>query len=290
MVFAEEGPKALPFDVSFKTLGLQVDLQGWAEGSFSLQHTSARKAELSETMQTLLAKGVTSPKDIERLHGRLVWFNAYIFGRKINRAVRTLSSLSRSHNSSIKVEGQLREALIFLREEVESVEPFRIERCLSNTWIVFTDGAFEPSSSNPAAIGGVLVSPHGSIVSYFGEALPTELTKHFVEKYKHPIYELELLPVLISLVLWGPMMKSSHAVCYLDNDAARSSLIRASGATDLGAWLIDLTVQFEIENKLVPWFARVPSISNPADEVSRLEFTGDCRKSTKVKGRSSSAL
>ena len=275
MVFAEEGPKAPPFDVSFKTLGLQVDLQGWAEGSFSLQHTSARKAELSETMQTLLAKGVTSPKDIERLHGRLVWFNAYIFGRKINRAVRTLSSLSRSHNSSIKVEGQLREALIFLREEVESVEPLRIERCLSNTWIVFTDGAFEPSSSNPATIGGVLVSPHGSVVSYFGEALPPELTKHFVEKSKHPIYELELLPVLISLVLWGPMMKSSHAVCYLDNDAARSSLIRASGATDLGTWLIDLTVQFEIENKLVPWFARVPSISNPADEVSRLEFTGD---------------
>ena len=67
-------------------------------------------------------------------------------------------------------------------------------------------------------------------------------------------------------------MKSSHAVCYLDNDAARSSLIRA---TDLGAWLMDLTVQFEIENKLVPWFARVPSISNPADEVSRSEFTGD---------------
>ena len=39
--------------------------------------------------------------------------------------------------------------------------------------------------------------------------------------------------------------------------------------------MMDLTVQFEIENKLVPWFARVPSISNPADEVSRSEFTGD---------------
>ena len=181
MVFAEEGPKAPPFDVFFKTLGLQVDLQGWAEGWFSLHHTASRKAELSEAMHSVLSKGVTSPKELERLHGRLVWFNAYIFGRKINRAVRTLSSLSRSHVPAIQVESQLREALVFLCEEAESVEPLRIERCLSDTWIIFTDGAFEPTSPNPATIGGVLVSPTGVVVSYFGEALPAELTKHFRE-------------------------------------------------------------------------------------------------------------
>ena len=118
-----------------------------------------------------------------------------------------------------------------------------------------------------------MVSPHGSIVSYFGEALPTELTKHFVEKSKHPIYELELPTCFDQSGFVGTHDESLRMRCaILTMMQQESSLIRASGATDLGAWLIDLTVQFEIENKLVPWFARVPSISNPADEVSRLEI------------------
>ena len=108
----------------------------------------------------------------------------------------------------------------------------------------------------------------------FGEAFPEELTNKFVAESKHPIYELELFPVLISLVLWGDSIASSHAVCCLDNDAARSSLIRAAGAIELGSWLIELVAQFEMEHNLLPWFARVPSISNPADEVSRLDFAG----------------
>ena len=63
-------------------------------------------------------------------------------------------------------------------------------------------------------------------------------------------------------------------VCYLDNDAARSSLIRGVGATNLGQWLVDLIVELEQSAETVPWFARVPTSSNPADEVSRLCFDG----------------
>ena len=70
----------------------------------------------------------------------------------------------------------------------------------------------------------------------FGEALSEELKNQFVTESKHPIYELELFPVLISLALGGASLASSHTVCSLDNDAARSSLIRAAGATELGAW------------------------------------------------------
>ena len=112
----------------------------------------------------------------------------------------------------------------------------------------------------------------------FGEALCEALTNQFVAESRHPIYKLELFPVLISMVLWGASLASSHTVCYLDNDAARSSLIRAAGATNLGTWLVELIVQFEMEHKLLPWFARVPCISNPADEVSRLDFAGDLSK------------
>ena len=74
------------------------------------------------------------------------------------------------------------------------------------TWEVFTDGAYEPSSQQPATVGEVLVHPCGGIVACFGEASPEELTKQLVAESKHPRYELEVFPVLISLALWGASM------------------------------------------------------------------------------------
>ena len=52
MTFAEVGP----FDVNFKTLGLQIDLSRWACGEFTLQHTESRKLELVEVMKKISEK------------------------------------------------------------------------------------------------------------------------------------------------------------------------------------------------------------------------------------------
>ncbi len=281
MTFAESGPKAPPFDVNFKTLGLQIDLSPWSGGEFILQHTDCRKLELVEVVKKILEKKLTTPKELERLHGRLVWFNAYIFGRRMNRAVSCVSKFARVRASSIKVEPDLTENLTFsCVKRWKTISPFALAGAFPLR-VIFTDGAYEPSSSQPATIGGVLIHPCGGIVACLGEPLPEELTDQFVAESRHPIYELELFPVLISVVLWGASMASSHAVCYLDNDAARSSLIRAAGASELGSWLIELVVQFEMEHNLLPWFARVPSISNPANEVSRLDFSRELFRSVR---------
>ncbi len=82
MMFAEAGPKVPPFDVNFKTLGLQIDLKQWPGRDLTLQHTDSRKVELVEVMRGIVEKKLTTPKELERLHGRLVWFNAYVSGRK----------------------------------------------------------------------------------------------------------------------------------------------------------------------------------------------------------------
>ena len=52
MTFAEVGP----FDVNFKTLGLQINLCRWACGEFTLQHTESRKLELVEVMKKSLKR------------------------------------------------------------------------------------------------------------------------------------------------------------------------------------------------------------------------------------------
>ena len=70
-----------------------------------------------------------------------------------------------------------------------------INRDINETWIIFTDGAFEPTNAQPASIGGILVNPSGKVVSFFGAYLPQPLLEEFLAKSNHPIYELEIFPL-----------------------------------------------------------------------------------------------
>ena len=103
-------------------------------------------------------------------------------------------------------------------------------------------------------------------------ALPALLLKQFLEFSQHPIFELELLPVLVAIRAWAKVLLHTHVVFYLDNTAAHSALVRADGGTSLAAGIVREFVRYEKTLRRLPWFGRVPSISNPADSASRLEF------------------
>jgi len=71
--FADSGDKAVPFAPRFKTLGILFDVSGLQGGTFTLEHTEGRRNELSETLQSLIERRNATPKELERLHGRLIW-------------------------------------------------------------------------------------------------------------------------------------------------------------------------------------------------------------------------
>lgn len=91
-------------------------------------------------------------------------------------------------------------------------------------------------------------------------------------KSKHPIYELEILPLVVAVKFWAKFIMGKLVVHYWDNDAARSAFVRAHASTELGAALIEQYVEFEFTCRFSPWFARVASHSNPSDEPSRTNF------------------
>ena len=70
------------------------------------------------------------------------------------------------------------------------------------------------------------------------------------------------------------MLKSTHLVCYLDNDAARAALCKGYGSNELAQRIVGCTMQLESRFKTKSWYARVPSHSNISDGPSRL----DCRE------------
>ena len=85
---------------------------------------------------------------------------------------------------------------------ISLAKPVTITRNLCKTWFVCPDGAYEPGAGILASVGGVLVSPSGSLVQCFGEEVPRSLVDQLHEFSDHPIYEVEVLPVLLALKVW----------------------------------------------------------------------------------------
>ena len=154
---------------------------------------------------------------------------------------------------------------------VSRSEPASIPRCVGQTWFLFGDGAYEPLSANAATIGAVLVDPCGRVCSFFGEALDDECQSVSTGSSSHPIYELEILPVVLGVACWK-LISGKQLVCCIDNSAAQAAFIGATGATDLASVLLEAYVDLECQCCFFPWFGRVPSHSNISDPASRLEM------------------
>ena len=111
----------------------------------------------------------------------------------------------------------LKRCLEFLADRVLQAGPVFIHRCLSDTWIIFTDGACSPEETS-GSVGGVVVSPKGIVIEYFSEKVPDDVTARLFKESKNPIHELEVLPVLMALQLWHGKLQKSQVVFYIDND------------------------------------------------------------------------
>ena len=270
--FARDGDKACEFAKRFKSLGVEIDLQTFGAGVVQLGHTKERREELSLVLQEILKEKSITSKQAESMRGRLHWFESFAFGRVANSAVKVLGELALSGRKRITLSETDMTALSFLCERVLTAPPLAITPACLQSWVIFTDGACEgPDDNKQGGVGGVLVDPLGRVVSFFGGVVPMDIMRCLLQKSKNPIYELEVLPVLVSVWLWKGRINLAQVCWYLDNEASRSAFIKGQGATPLAACMVDAFTAEEMKLQLKSWFARVPSLSNLADSPSRLE-------------------
>jgi len=83
----------------------------------------------------------------------------------------------------------------------------------------FYYGVFEPTNTQPASIGGILLNPSGKVVSYFGAYISGSLLDVFLGESKHPIYELEIFTVVVAIRAWSKFIMGKVVFHYLDNVA-----------------------------------------------------------------------
>ena len=81
---------------------------------------------------------------------------------------------------------------------------------------------------------------------------------------------MEIAPVAAALEQWSDRMLHRRVSFFVDNDAARASLIKMqSDVASMRVALHRAEARLQ-ECPCFPWFARVPSSSNPGDAPSRL--------------------
>ena len=150
---------------------------------------------------------------------------------------------------------------------LESAKPVPLGINNLSTWIIFTDGACEDGSTT-GSIGGVLVAPNHRVVHHFGCDATPEVMRHLLRASKHPIHELEMIPVLVSFRLWGHLIRGCQVVHYIDNESVRLALLRGSGETAVAKHVAARIMDSECYLGKKSWCARVSSASNLAEDPS----------------------
>ena len=266
--FAQEGPKASGFAKQFKLLGVVIDLRDFPKGVVRMGHTKERVQEITDEVHGVLEADKLSAKQAEQLRGRMCFFEGFVFGRVPSTALRCIDRAARSGATKGSLPANVVRAMHALLDRLASARPLELSYRSEKTFILFTDGACE---GNPkvGSMGGVLIGLRGKPISFFSERVPDSFMQALSENSDNPIFELELLPVLASYMIWGEWIKHSQLVIYIDNNGAKDVLQAATGGHGLGHIILCECLRDENALGIKPWFSRVPSFSNLADPPSR---------------------
>ena len=70
---------------------------------------------------------------------------------------------------------------------------------------------------------------------------------------------------------WKAFIGHCQCVFYLDNEAAKGALVRATTCTVPGRAILQAFIEEEMACQVKVWFSRVPTSSNISDAPSRLD-------------------
>ena len=83
------------------------------------------------------------------------------------------------------------------------------------------------------------------------------------------IFEAELLALVLAFSVWRDYVTAKSIICFVDNNSARDVAISGNGRNFTANSLIDFLLKLEMATCTTPWYTRIPTPSNIADDPSR---------------------
>ena len=111
----------------------------------------------------------------------------------------------------------------------------------------------------------------GNTREAFGAKLPENQVRHWkaMSGRDRVIHQAELLPIAIALNNWKHELKGRRVLLFIDNDAARYSMIKGTSHNPAADEILQQNWELVMEWEISIWAERVPSKANPADGPSR---------------------
>ena len=269
---AEDAHKALPFRKVFDLLGASVILHKSAEGTIEIGNKEGRAEALEDLIEGFCKREQLHHSELAKLRGKLMYAASHTFGRTAMCAVRILNRHISQGKSTALQEADillLRETLRMIRET-----PARQVQAIfdSRPVIIFTDGACEDNGTM-VTHGAVIYDPAHRIKRFFGEIIPEKIIAAWSKEGKRQLVgQAEMLPVLVSKVLWGPIIHKRHVLWFMDNDSARAAFGSCTSKVDSSFNMLCISARIDAMLGAYHWYTRVPSCANISDPASRLDF------------------
>ena len=270
-IFATSGKKASPFGPSCKALGIVFDMKLSSLGVAELANTGERVTELCELLTSVIDAGWISGSQARRLHGRMVFADAQIFGRTGKRCMQVLSRCSQRGKSKLSVDDCFFLGLFV--DMLKNGKPRTIQKFATEQVLIFTDACYEKEARVwRGGIGGVQINLSLCCWEFFSLELNDDALMKLGEAHKgQMIFEAETLAAVVGFMLWSDSFVGRLGHLFIDNEGTKYCLLR--GASDNGCVneLARIFAKHEMESTALTWISRVASHSNIADGPSRNE-------------------
>jgi len=269
---ADSEAKNKPFAESFVTLGAEVNLsKAWIDEEISVGNKPGRAAKIARTIENSVGKPLGLGAALS-LRGLLVYAEGYTHARLSAPALRAISEWIRTNKvGGIPGEG-FEHALLSAGRHIEHAKPRKVKRCSSPPAVVFVDGACDEDEG--ASVGGVLID--GERIECFGATLPSHLVAQWKSKEDQwqVIGQAEIFPLLVARLTWAAALRERRVLYFIDNDSARQAAIRSYSPVASSLKILMQMVEFDFVESSLPWYTRVPTEVNIADEPSRMKYAG----------------
>ena len=264
---ALQAKKNQPFSSIFSLLGIQVSLEDSDKGFVRVGNKPDRLLELRAELSRLLDQGYIKRSEAAALHGRLNFAQGQFHGCPLKPVMSFLSKVAALGWKDDSMQEFLT-AMAYWASCLATDSP-RTLKVFDHSEPVrlFTDGAWE---SDAWGAGAVLVSGRAGTPLVAEVLVPENLVELWKSQGRAQlISQLELFPVLASLVHWGPHIAGRRVLVFVDNNGVRDTLIKGTTPVPENFSMLALIASVTRSYDLTLWITRVPSASNPSDKPSR---------------------
>jgi len=268
---ADSEAKSKPFAECFVTLGAEVDLSNAClNEEISVGNKPGRAAKIARTVEEAVARPLGLGAALS-LRGLLVYAEGYTHARLSAPALRAISEWVRLNKVGQVPDESFKHLLLAAAKHIEHAKPRTVKKCHSPPVVVFVDGACEQEGTS---IGGVLLDGHR--VECFGATLPSHLVAEWKTRDEQwqVIGQAEIFPLLVARLTWREVLRGRRVIYFLDNDSARQAAIRSYSPVPSSVKILMQMVEFDFVETSLPWYTRVPTEVNVADEPSRMKYAG----------------